>query len=481
LKYAWLVIGIVAARFLTTAIAYPQLDGDLAWQRRLGETILRTHAIPRALGDETFTAAGAPWLPQEWAFSVLGALAGNGPGFAVFAGGVALAAILALVLTARQAEQLGASPRATVLCTAFAGIALFASFGVRAQVLAWPLLALFVVLLDVESPLAYAALGVAALWSNLHASALLAPALAAAATAGSAFDEGVRGPNVRRRATIALGSLAAICCNPFGWGLPLYALRVFAAPFKSAISEWKPTDLGDSSFAFGALPLLLIALVYVAGPSARRARDTIVLVVVAYLVLAATRNVAIFGIVAAPLAAAALSRNVAFFARTPGDARTGRATRYGLPAVMAVMAAVLTIALLRGTARTSDNVAARAIAFVTAGPARHRLFCADFAWCGLAVGSATTRVFIDGRADPYPAAVWNDYLAVARLRPEWRAVLTRYRVDAIVVAKDSAFDRVLERTPPWRLGFDDATYRVWLRPAGIARTHGRPIRPRTVS
>jgi len=89
LKYAWLVIGIVAARFLTTAIAYPQLDGDLAWQRRLGETILRTHAIPRALGDETFTAAGAPWLPQEWAFSVLGALAGNGPGFAVFAGGVA--------------------------------------------------------------------------------------------------------------------------------------------------------------------------------------------------------------------------------------------------------------------------------------------------------------------------------------------------------------------------------------------------------
>jgi hypothetical protein len=90
-------------------------------------------------------------------------------------------------------------------------------------------------------------------------------------------------------------------------------------------------------------------------------------------------------------------------------------------------------------------------------------------------------VFIDGRADPYPAAVWNDYLAVARLRPEWRAVLTRYRVDAIVVAKDSAFDRVLERTPPWRLAFDDATYRVWLRPAVIARTHVRPTRPRTVS
>lgn len=481
MKYAWLVIGIVAARFLTTAIAYPELDGDLAWQRRLGATILRTHAIPRALGRETFTAVGAPWLPQEWAFSVLGALAGNGAGWVAFAGGVALAAILALVLTAWQAERLGASPRANVLCTTFAGIALFASFGVRAQVLGWPLLALFVMLLDVESPLAYAALGVAALWSNLHASALLAPALAAAAAAGTAFDEGLRGPNVRRRATIALGSLAAICCNPFGWGLPRYALGVFSAPFKSAISEWKPTDLGDSSFAFGALPLLLIALVYAAGPSARRARDTIVLIVFAYLVLAATRNVAIFGIVAAPLAAAALSRNVAFFARTPRDAVADRTTRYGLPAVMAVLAAVLTVALLRGAARTSDSVAARAIAFVTAGPAHHRLFCADFAWCGLAVGSGTTRVFLDGRADPYPAAVWKDYLAVARLRPEWRRILGRDRVDAIVVAKDSVFDQVLERTPPWRLAYGDATYRVYLLPAAIRRDHVRPTRPRTVS
>lgn len=481
MKYAWLVIGIVAARFLTTAIAYPELDGDIAWQRRLGEMILRTHVIPRSLGGETFTAPGAPWLPQEWAFSVLGALAGTGAGWVAFAGGVALAAILALALTAWQAERLGASPRANAVCTAFAGIALFASFGVRAQVLAWPLLALFVVLLDVESPLAYAAIGVAALWSNVHASALLAPALAAAAAAGSALDEGLRRPNVRRRATIALGSLAAICCNPFGWGLPLYALGVFTAPFKSAISEWKPTDLGDSSFAFGALPLLLIAFIYLAGPSARRARDTIVLIAFAYLVLGATRNVAIFGIVAAPLAAAALSRNVAFFARTPADRVTGRATRYGLPAVMAVLAAVLTVALLRGAARTSDSVAAKAIAFVTAGPARHRLFCADFAWCGLAVGSATTRVFLDGRADPYPAAVWNDYLDVARLRPDWRRILERYRVDAIVVAKDSVFDRVLERTPPWRLAFGDASYRVWLRPALEARNHVRPAQPRTVS
>ena len=463
MKYAWLAIGIFAARFLATAIAYPELDGDVAWQRWLGAVILRGRAIPHALGSETFSAPGAPWIPQEWAFSVLGALAGGGTGRVVFAGGVALAATLALVLVATHAERLGASPRANAACVALAGIALFASFGVRAQVAAWPLLAGFLLLLDCESPVAYAAIAVAAAWSNLHASAMLAPVVAAASALGTALDEGTASPNVRRRATIAIASAAAICCNPFGDRLPLYALGLFSAPFKAAISEWKPTDLGDGSFAFGALPLLAIVLVFLAGPSPRRARDTIVLTAFAYLLLAATRNVALFGIVAMPLAAAALTRNVALFARAPGDGVADRMTRYGLPAMTALLVVAVTAGLLRDASRTADNVAARAIASVTADSRRHRLFCADFAWCGLAVGSARTSVFLDGRADPYPARVWNDYLAVARLHRDWRAVLARYGVDAIVVTKDSAFDRVLARTPTWHRTFGDAAYRVWLR------------------
>ncbi len=463
MKYAWLAIGIFTARFLATAIAYPQLDGDLAWQRWLGALILRVHAIPRALGNETFTAAGAPWVPQEWAFSIGAALGARGAGWVVFAGSVALAASIALAIAALHAERLGASPRANVLCTCAAGVALFASFGVRAQVVAWPLVALFLYLLDLESPLAYVAVAVAALWSNVHASAMLAPVLAAAAAVGTLIDEGPRSANVRRRATIAAFCALAICCNPFGFRLPLYAIGLFSSPFKAAISEWKPTDLGDASFAIGALPLLLVAFIWVAGPSARRARDTIVLAAFAYLLLAATRNVAIFGIASLPLVASALSRRVAVFARMDGDALPAGPARFVLPAFAAVLALVVGVGLLRSEARRDDGVAIRAMASVATLPGERRVFCADFAWCGLAVGDPHASVFLDGRADPYPERVWDDYLTVARLHAAWRTTLDAHGVDTIVTARDSALDDALSRVRGWQTSYADRRYRVWVR------------------
>jgi hypothetical protein len=334
---------------------------------------------------------------------------------------------------------------------------------------AWPLLALFLLLLDCDSPVAYAAIGVAALWSNVHASALLAPLIALAATAGTIIDEGFAAVAVRRRALIAAGSAVAVCCNPFGWGLPLYAFTLFSSPFKTAISEWRPPGLGDTSFSFGALPLLALAIVFLAGPGPRRARDAIVLGVFGFLVLSATRNVALFGLVALPLVADALTRHVALFAR-PGTgaaparaALTARAARYGLPAFAGLLAGLVAFGLLQRAERSGDHVAAAAIADIAGHPGPHRILCADFAWCSLALGHPGLRVFLDGRADPYPAAVWSDYIDVVALRADWLRVLRRRGVDTIVVKRGAPLDQALARTAGWRHGYADAAYRVWLR------------------
>jgi hypothetical protein len=460
-KYAWLAIGIFAARFLATAIAYPEVGGDLDWQRWLGALILRTHALPRTLGNETFTAAGAPWIPQEWAFSIGAALAGHGVGWFVFAGGTALAATAALALASLQAERLGASPRANLLCTCFAGIALFESFGVRAQVVVWPLLALFLLLIESETALAYGAIGVAAVWSNLHASAMLAPVVAALVAAGTLCDEGARSPNFRRRATIAVASAFAICCNPFGVRLPLYAFGLFSSPFKDAINEWRPSDLGDPSFAYGGLPLLLIALLYLAGPSPRRARDAIVLATFAFLLMSAGRNMALFGIVALPIAAAALSRRVAFFAPPARPAAESRVARFALPALGGLLAALVAIGLLQNKTRTEGGVPARAVAQGASLQGERRILCGDFAWCSSALRFSNARVFLDGRADPFPAGVWRDFLTVARVGPAWRETLAARRVNTVVTAKDSALDDALALAPGWSAAYTDRDYRVW--------------------
>lgn len=479
MKYAWLVIGVLAAQFLAIAIAFPQVDGDLHWQRWLGRTIAEHGAIPRVLGNETFSAAGAPWTPQEWLFSLAAAHATGDRSWALFAGGIALCALAALAIASWHAERRGASPRAIVVCLVPAGLGLFESFGVRVQVAAWPLLALFLFLLDLEGPLAFAAIAVAAVWSNVHASAMLAPILASAVALGTFVDD--RGPSLafRRRAIVAVGSAIAICANPFGVGLPLYALSLFNSSLKSYIVEWDVTNLGNTSFVLGALPLLALACIVV--PQTRRSvRDLILLVVFSYLLLGAARNIALFGLVALPIVAPALTRAFTFFASSPPprDARAVRAeniARIVMPAIGLVLALVVGIGLVRSAERTKDTLAARAIESLDSLAGERRLFCADFAWCGLAVGKPHVRVFLDGRADPYPLTVWRDFDTIARLRPAWRDVLARYAVDTIVVAKDDPLDQALALGKPkaWRQSYMDKHYRVWIRQVrSVVDEHG---------
>ncbi|MGB7049557.1 MAG: hypothetical protein WBD57_14625, partial [Candidatus Cybelea sp.] len=60
--------------------------------------VLQTHRLPTALGSETFTAAGAPWVPQEWLFSVIVAVATNLHLFTVLAVAVSAIPLAVLVL-----------------------------------------------------------------------------------------------------------------------------------------------------------------------------------------------------------------------------------------------------------------------------------------------------------------------------------------------------------------------------------------------
>ncbi len=491
MKYAWLLLGVFAARFFATAIAYPQVDGDLSWQRWLGRTIAQNGAIPRTLGRETFSAAGAAWTPQEWLFSLAAAHATDGFAWTVFAGGIAACALAALALAAWHAVRRGASDRAVAACVVLAGIGFFASFGVRVQVVAWPLLALFALLLDVEGPWAYAAIPVAALWSNVHASAMLAPIVAAITAVGAFVDERRWSPAARRLASIALGSALAICVNPFGPELPRYALSLFASPIKAQINEWRAPDLGDPTFALGALPLLVLACVAVSKVGRRRTRDVAMLLAFGYLLLGAARNIALFGIVALPIVAPALARTFAFFRRdAPRDDRAERMARFALPAFGLIVSIVVGIGLLRSTERSKDDLATHAIAAAARLPGERHLFCSDFAWCGLAVGLPHLRVFLDGRADPYPLDVWRGFETIAGVRPGWRQTLAQYDVDTIVVTSGEPLDRILALTAAgaWHAVYRDRNYRVWARdgraalslPRGPRATRLRARAPRPV-
>ncbi|HEY0798649.1 MAG TPA: hypothetical protein VGD50_05835, partial [Candidatus Baltobacteraceae bacterium] len=124
MKYAWFVLAIMAARFSVTAVNFPPGDGDLAWQRWLGRTILATHHIPRHLGAESFTAVGSPWTPQEWAFGIFAQFGSSGTAWTLFALAVSACAIAALALVALRAARRGAAPVTVAVVTAAAALAM---------------------------------------------------------------------------------------------------------------------------------------------------------------------------------------------------------------------------------------------------------------------------------------------------------------------------------------------------------------------
>jgi hypothetical protein len=257
----------------------------------------------------------------------------------------------------------------------------------------------------------------------------------------------------------------AICCNPFGWDLPRYALGLFNNPIKSYISEWKVTDIDDTSFAFGALPLMVLAaFAGVRGNGDRRFRDLFVLCAFGFLVLSAARNVGVFAIAAVPIVASALTRRVPFFEAVPEPPQTDadRLAWIALPAITFGIAMYVGVKLVAGVPAQS-GLADAPLAAVAKMPGTHNIYCSDFAWCSLALGKPGERVFLDGRADPFPRDVWEDFAKIVRLDRTWRATLDRRHVDTIVVKRDEPLDQALAVTPGWRAGYADKTFRLWLR------------------
>ena len=462
-----LVLAALAGMNATAAVMLPPVDGDLGWQRWLGTQILHG-GLPHALGAESFAAAGSHWIPQEWLFCALLMLAATHGLSALFALAVGACTVLALGCVAARSARYGAQPVAIAFVLIFVDVAMMPSFGVRVQVVGWALLAAFLLALELPAGQRWTAIVVAAVWADWHASAVLAPALAACAAAGSALERDRVA--ALRDALLTVGCAAAVCATPLGTALPLYALTLARSPIRHWINEWQRTSFTDPGFLMGVLPVLVLAAL----AAARAPRRSLAIAVpFSYLAFAATRNVPLAAIAFAPFAAVALSRLI------PSLASLGaRASRTAALVAPALAFTVLAAATATAAQRAHDTRPLRAITELARLPGAHRLLCEDFAWCGPALETGRIAVFLDGRADPFPLAVWREYDAVIHVRPQWRSILRRHDVNALLVARGERLDRAA-RTAGWRIA-TDAPIRLLLRPdsAGVRAVTARSERRR---
>ncbi|HTX60186.1 MAG TPA: hypothetical protein VMH02_11000, partial [Verrucomicrobiae bacterium] len=86
---------------------------------------------------------------------------------------------------------------------------------------------------------------------------------------------------------------------------------------------------------------------------------------------------------------------------------------------------------------------------LAAMPDQQRVFCYDFAPCSVGL-DFPVRVFMDGRADPYPPRVWYDFNTLRNAARGWRRLVEAYDINAMLVKKKDKLDRALRKSSNWR-------------------------------
>lgn len=244
------LLAVPLAALVAVALGGPILSGDLWWHLRTGAWILEQGALP-ATDPFSHTAGDTPWVLQEYGSQVLFAAVYRVAGFDGLRV-LSLACGLAVLVAAwnhgrRRLEPIAATGALAVFAVSFA-----LKWELRPHLLSAVLFfALWSILFrrDVPGRREVALTFVlSCAWVQLHAEALLAPILGAAALVGAVVTRD--GARIRAWAAVFVASLVGTLVSPLGWEPHWYAVVGREAP-KLYIEEWfRPWVLpGDPRFA----------------------------------------------------------------------------------------------------------------------------------------------------------------------------------------------------------------------------------------
>jgi hypothetical protein len=515
------LLSVLAVAAAATAIR----NFDYWWHLATGRLILATGRVPAA-DPFSFTAAGAPWVDHEWLFQVL-AYAGHrffGPAVLV---GLKTAAVLAMALmlaTVLGREGHGPAGIAVILAPALVGASF--RFDVRPEMATLLLLPLVVHLAvrarDTSSWRPLAAIPpLVAVWANLHAGVILAPALLLGGAAATAIlarllprvfpPAAIGGARFAGRLALTAGAAAlAAGINPYGF-------RIYAVPFELSrlLAGLPAPNLEWARPLPGQFPLFHVALAGCALVLAlgwRRIDPLPAAAFCAAAVLAVLhlRNIGLF-FVLLPQAVArpgralvgALQRGRVWKAGTAGGA-----VRPGFVAAAVVLvASIPALALVPpgvvwGLGVASDNEPAAAADFLEREGLGRRLFN-DVRFGGYLIWrrAGTHPVFIDGRNEIYPDLL-RDVFEALKTPEAWTALLDRHAIDSAFlrypptrqkvlypgrqggppIAGERAFSAAYFPRETWALVYWDDDAMIYLRRTpehreAIARLEYRAVHP----
>ena len=458
-----LTLGLVALLFFYDIRSY-----DTFLHLHAGQHVLATHSIPR-VDPFSAVARGREWVNHSWLGAVALYLiheAGGIPAVALFRVAMMVATALVLVLACRRA---GGSMS---LCCAAALLACAAG---RPSVLARPVLFTFLlvaVFLWLPRAVARPAWAVPAmwvaltgLWANLHGGVLVGLLIVGAYALSHTLE---RDRAWRHWLTLVLCA-AATLCNPFGYKVLAYPLRLAAMPgVVGNITEWLPPSWSVKHVPFGLLAAFFLLSVAAVTMKDRRVWKrpgflSSVLLAAAFGAMSCRvqRNMPVFALFAAVACVEALAP---LLSRLPSRRHVGAAA-WCLAACVAAGLVCADMPRL-GLGVSAGLVPERGLDVVV----RHKLHgnvLSEYRWGGYIMWrggiDAPLRPVIDGRNEVYGQALYDEVNHVLKLEPGWEQKLQDWGVTLLV------FDRVktgeaIRDTGRWRLlHFDDVCV-VWAKP-----------------
>ncbi len=445
-------------------------DSDTGWHIRNGESILNT-AMPPYADPFSYTKNGQPWLSWEWLSDAVLAEAHRIGGLS----GVAFVAAFAIAAAIWGVARLALSLGGNFFLTSAAVIVLLGTTSIhwlaRPHIFSWLLALIFLAVAEHERRAPGRALYVlplaAVLWTNMHASFLLGPAIL--------FIYAIGEEGKLRFLTASLACLVATFINPYGWRLHEHVIGYLRnAYLMDHIAEFRSFSFHAPGALYVEAFLVLAGLGILALARQRAYGPALLGAALLHMALYSARHLPTAAVLLLPLCVASLTREAESWPRLrPFLDYSGRLRRidrnvFGVvPMALVLAASIAALTTEAQAGRVKFDPAAfpvRAADFLEQRGAGGRIFTKD-QWGGYLIYrfEGRTKVFMDGRSDFYGQNFLETYAQLADAKPGWNVVVNQYDIRLIMLPREHALASVLDRSREWKLIYADSVATVFER------------------
>ena len=475
-------------------------DCDTGWHIRTGEWIAANHQVP-AHDFFSFTKTGETWFAWEWLSDIIFAWLNSHGGLAT----LVLCSVVLLSVTFTLLYRLAlrkANPIVAVVITMVAAASSAIHWLARPHLFSLFFLVLFYRALENVRDGRTRLWGIPYLvwlpaatvvWTNLHGGFFVGILMVGAYAAGDVVKmilsaERAAAQAARSRVRdylLCVGAcLAASLINPYFYKLHVHVVEYILDPFQAQhIVEFLTLNFHHPVAMFFESLLILGAGAAIWHAARGSYTEAILYLMWAHAALLASRNIPLFGIVAAPMVATALDAWLAklptlevaswlkaaarkYIAIAAETAETDAISRWHLASVAGV---VVVAALLYAPAPPArfrseyDPKAYPAGAIAMLQKDRDARIFTNDEWGDYLIYRLYPKhqVFVDGRSDFYGDDFVQKYLDVMAVKYDWEQTLGSFGINTILLSPSAPLAGALKESSHWRVVYDDGVALVF--------------------